>query len=136
MPTVASSVRSGPGLAPTLTLVGGLGASAYLYRTNPHEPGHVLPLCPFHMLTGWECPACGGTRMVYDLMHRHLALAWQDNALLLLLTPVLLLLLARWAVAGWRGAPYRLVLPRYGGWLVLAVAVAWTVLRNALSLSG
>ena len=132
MPTVSSSVRSSPALAPTAVLLSGLAASAYLYRTDPHQPGHLLPVCPFRWLTGWQCPACGGTRMAYDLMHGDVVGAWHDNALLLLLSPVLLWLLGRWAVAGWSGRRFQVTLPRYGGWLVLAVALPWMVLRNLL----
>jgi hypothetical protein len=128
---VPELVRS-PRTAPTaLVAAAGLGA-AYLWGTDPHEPGHVLPVCPFRALTGLQCPACGGTRMTYDLMHGDLAAAWQDNALLLILAPFLLWLLASWAVAGWRGQTYRVTLPRYGGGVLLAVALTWAVLRNAL----
>jgi hypothetical protein len=119
-----------PGVAPTVVLAAGLLGSAYVWRTDPHVSGHLLPVCPFRMLTGWQCPACGGTRLVYDLLHADVARAWQDNALLLLVLPLLLWSLGRWAVEGWRGRSYRVVLPRYGGPLVVAVAVAWAVLRN------
>ena len=117
-------------LAPTAVLASGLLGAAYLWRTDPHQPGHLLPVCPFRYLTGWQCPACGGTRLAYDLLHRDVARAWQDNALLLLVLPVLLWFLGRWALAGWAGRSYRVVLPRYGGAVVLVVARAWTLLRN------
>jgi hypothetical protein len=121
-----------PGVAPTVVLTAGLLGSAYLWRTDPHEAGHLLPFCPFHRLTGWQCPACGGTRLAYDLMHGDLGRAWQDNALLLLVLPLLLWSLGRWAVEGWRGRTYRLVLPQHGGALVVGAAVAWAVLRNTV----
>lgn len=121
-----------PGVAPTAVLAAGALASAYLWRTDPHQPGHLLPLCPFRYLTGWQCPGCGGTRLAYDLLHGDVARAWQDNALLLLVLPLLLWALARWAVEGWRGRAYRLTLPRYGGPVVLVTALTWTVLRNAV----
>jgi hypothetical protein len=119
-------------VASSLVLLLGASASAYLYRTDPHEPGHVLPACPFRLLTGWLCPACGGTRMAYDLMHRDVGRAWHDNALLLVLTPWLLWLLTRWVVTSWRGRPYRVTLPPYGAALVLLVALVWGVVRNTL----
>jgi hypothetical protein len=121
-----------PGVAPSAVLAGGLLGAGYLWGTDPHQPGHLLPVCPFRYLTGWQCPACGGTRMAYDLLHGDLAGAWRDNALLLLALPLLLWALGRWAVEGWRGRAYRLVLPLYGGPLVVAVAVTWAVLRNAV----
>jgi hypothetical protein len=126
---VPDLVRS-PRFAPTTLLAGAALGAAYLWGTNPHEPGHLLPVCPFHALTGLQCPACGGTRMVYDAMHGDLSAAWRDNALLLVLAPVLLWLLGRWVVAGWRGETYRVALPRYGVPVVLAVALTWGVLRN------
>lgn len=113
-------------------LAGGAAACAYLYRTDPHEPGHLLPLCPFRALTGWQCPACGGTRMAYDLLHGDLARAWQDNALLLVLTPLLLWLLFRWGVAGLRGHSYRSSFTRWGAPAVLATGLGWAVLRNVV----
>lgn len=135
MPTVSTSaperVRH-PGLAPTALLLAGLAGAAYLYRTDPHEPGHVLPFCPFRRLTGWQCPACGGTRMAYDLMHGDVARAWRDNALILLLLPLALWWLGRWAVEAWQGRTYRLVLPRHGTAVVLGVAMTWAVLRNVV----
>jgi hypothetical protein len=70
--------------------------------------------------------------MTYDLMHGDVGAAWSDNALLLLLAPLLLWMLGRWAVAGWTGGSYRVELPRYGVPVVLGVALAWAVLRNLL----
>ena len=120
-----------PSFAPTaLVALGALGV-AYLWRTDPHEPGHLLPVCPFRRLTGWQCPACGGTRMAYDLLHGDLVRAWHDNALLLLVLPLTLWWLVRWAVAGWRGRTYRLVLPRFATPVVVGSALEWAVLRNA-----
>lgn len=33
----------------------------------------VFPPCPFHRLTGYYCPGCGGTRAVRALFRGHLA---------------------------------------------------------------
>lgn len=123
------AVRRAPVLA---VLAGGAAAAAYLWRTDPHQPGHLLPVCPFRYLTGWQCPACGGTRMAYDLLHADLARAWQDNALLLLLSPVLLWLLLGWCLAGLQGRAYAVRAP---GWVLpvlVPVGVGWAVLRNVV----
>lgn len=119
-----------PATAPSAVLVAGAVGAAYLYCTDPHEPGHVLPQCPFRMLTGLLCPACGGTRMVYDLMHGHFTEAWLDNRALLLASPYALVLLGRWAWAGLRGRRWRPTLSPGAQVTVLAVALAWTVARN------
>ncbi|MFF9213699.1 MULTISPECIES: DUF2752 domain-containing protein [unclassified Streptomyces] len=119
-----------PAVAPLAVFAAGAAGAAYLYGTDPHEPGHLLPRCPFRLLTGLLCPACGGTRMVYDLMHGHLAAAWLDNRALLLASPLALGLLARWAVEGVRGRRWRPTLSARAQALILLLAVAWTVTRN------
>ncbi|WP_395572146.1 DUF2752 domain-containing protein [Streptomyces sp. BK79] len=119
-----------PAAAPLAVLAAGAAGAGYLWVTDPHEPGHLLPRCPFRYVTGLLCPACGGTRMVYDLMHGHFAAAWLDNRALLLAAPFALALWGRWTLEGLRGRSYR---PRIAPWvqaLILLTAVAWTVARN------
>jgi hypothetical protein len=129
---VADVVGRRAAVAPLAVLTAGAVGAAYLYTTDPHEPGHLLPQCPFRLVTGWLCPACGGTRMVYDLMHGQFAAAWADNRLLLLASPYALALLGRW---GWEGLRGRRWQPRPGRTtpaVILTVAVAWTVVRNVV----
>ncbi|MDR6975580.1 hypothetical protein J2X68_002264 [Streptomyces sp. 3330] len=121
-----------PATAPLAVLVAGAAGSAYLYVTDPHQPGHWLPRCPFRLVTGLLCPACGGTRLVYDLMHGHFAQAWLDNRVLLLASPYALALLVRWMWAGLHGRTWHPRLSPRGTTVVLGVAVAWTVLRNVV----
>ncbi|WP_328837326.1 DUF2752 domain-containing protein [Streptomyces europaeiscabiei] len=119
-----------PAAAPFAVAAVGLAGAAYLYGTNPHEPGHVLPQCPFRYVTGLLCPACGGTRMVYDLMHGQFSAAWHDNRVLLLAAPFALALLGRWAVEGLRGRRWRPELKPRTQALILGIAVTWTIVRN------
>lgn len=121
-----------PATAPAAVLAAAAAGSAYLYTTNPHEPGHLLPGCPFRLVTGWLCPACGGTRMAYDLMHGRFTEAWLDNRALLLASPFALALLLRWITEGLRGRRWHPALSPRAQLAVLAVAVAWTVARNAV----
>lgn len=119
-----------PAAAPLAVLVAGAAGAGYLWVTDPHEPGHLLPQCPFRYVTGLLCPACGSTRMVYDLMHGHFAAAWLDNRALLLAAPFALALGARWMLEGLRGRFWRpRISPRTQA-LILLTAVAWAVLRN------
>ncbi|MDQ0583029.1 DUF2752 domain-containing protein [Streptomyces rishiriensis] len=121
-----------PAAAPLAVLAAGAVGSAYLYVTDPHQPGHWLPRCPFRFLTGLLCPACGGTRMVYDLMHGHFTQAWLDNRVLLLASPYALAMLGRWMWAGLHGRAWRPSLGPRALTVVLGVAVAWTVVRNVV----
>ncbi|WP_326578334.1 DUF2752 domain-containing protein [Streptomyces sp. NBC_00487] len=119
-----------PAAAPFAVAAAGLAGAAYLYGTNPHEPSHLLPQCPFRYVTGLLCPACGGTRMVYDLMHGQFAAAWHDNRVLLLAAPFALALLGRWFVEGVRGRRWRPELKPRTQALILGIAVTWTIVRN------
>ncbi|MFF3845094.1 DUF2752 domain-containing protein [Streptomyces sp. NPDC002328] len=119
-----------PAAAPLAVLAAGAVGSAYLYVTDPHEGGHLLPQCPFRFVTGLLCPACGGTRMTYDLMHGHFAQAWLDNRALLLASPWALALLGRWIWDGLHGRRRPLRLGRTAQAVVLGLAVTWTVVRN------
>jgi hypothetical protein len=56
----------------------GLGLSA-LYATT----GRGLP-CPFRMLTGWQCPLCGATRLGSALLHGDAGAAFADNPVVLI----------------------------------------------------
>lgn len=119
-----------PAAGPLAVLAAGAAGSAYVYVTDPHEPGHLLPCCPFRLVTGLLCPACGGTRMAYDLMHGHLTEAWLDNRALLLAAPFALAMLGRWMTEGLRGRRWQPRVGPRGQLLILALAVTWTVVRN------
>jgi len=101
-----------------------------LYRYNPAE-NHFYPVCLFHVLTGLECPGCGGLRAIHLLLHGDLTGALRMNPLVLLLIPFGL----------WIGV--RVVLHAKGGapstcspvsvallWMLFGVMIVFVVLRN------
>ena len=106
-----------------------LGVGAVLYFFNPSKYG-FYPVCQFHQLTGLNCPGCGGTRAVYQLLHGHVLRAMQDNAL------VVLSLAGLAGRAAWFGTkrflcrPVGPFLPPEFFWPLLVVALVFTVLRN------
>lgn len=102
----------------------GLGALTYVGLVDPHQPGSVFPPCPFKMLTGWNCPACGGLRMTHDVLHGNLPAAVVDNAFLLTGLP-LLALWSLWRVRRGRRALTPVVLVG-----IVIAATVWTVVRN------
>jgi hypothetical protein len=111
-------------------LAAGAAGCAYLYDTDPHRPGQLLLPCPFHLATGLLCPACGGTRVVYDLMHGHVAAAWSDNSALLLTSPYAVILLGCWIWSGLRGRRWHPRIGRRTQAAILVAAVMWMVVRN------
>ncbi|MEE1941403.1 DUF2752 domain-containing protein [Streptomyces sp. TRM 70361] len=125
------TARTHPATPPLTALAAGLGAAGHLWNTDPHRPGQWLPRCPFNVLTGLLCPACGGTRLAYDLLHGDLVAAFHDNALLLVLgVPAAAYLGGRWLVAGLRGRRWRPSAGRRGVLGVAVVAAVWTLARN------
>src|SRR5215208_2482155 len=108
------------------------GALIYLRLFNPATPGTSLyPSCPFHTLTGLNCPGCGTLRGLHQLTHGHLITALNYNALMVLSLPLLGYTLASYAfvaVRG-RGLPKPFVKPVYIKALFWIVLAFW-ILRN------
>ena len=100
------------------------GALGYIGLVDPHNPDSVFPVCPFRLLTGWNCPACGALRMTHDVLHGDLAAAINDNVLLLVGIPVL----AGWILLRRRRGKSLLTMPAAA--TVVITMLAWTVVRN------
>jgi len=106
-----------------------LGGGAVLYFCNPSKFG-FYPVCEFHQLTGLNCPGCGGTRAVYQLLHGNLLRAMQDNALVVLGSAGLVGRAAWFGAKRFRRRPVGPFLPSEFFWPLLVVAIVFTVLRN------
>jgi hypothetical protein len=109
-----------------------LGGILYFFNPSTH---HFYPECQFHRLTGLNCPGCGMTRAAYALLHGEWAAAVRDNALL---TGTLAWLLVRGAWFGLnrrRGRRNGEFFPAKHLWLLLALALVFTVLRNLPALA-
>jgi hypothetical protein len=91
-----------------------------------HSP--LLPKCPFKEVTGLDCPGCGLTRGVRELVTGHPLAALDHNVLLVALVPFV-----TWAWLAWAGLITRRPPPSVGGrraWALLAFLVAFAVVRN------
>jgi hypothetical protein len=114
-------------------LVGGivLGLTVALRVHDPHQSGS-WGYCPFKLLTGFDCPGCGGLRAVNDLTHGHLSAAAGSNLMFVASVPLLLGLWAWWLWRAGRGStrriPRRVVVPLAAVYLLLLVA--FLVIRN------
>lgn len=87
-----------------------------------------MPTCPVKLVTGLDCPGCGGLRLTHDLLHADLRAAVHDNAFLLVCGPLLAALALR-PTGGPRGARYETVPPRVA-YTVAAAALLWMLVRN------
>lgn len=135
MTELAARGRLSPGAAAVrrpLLLAGGLGLMTLALRfRDPHQHAS-WGLCPFKLLTGWDCPGCGGLRAVNDLTHGHLAAAAASNLFFVVSIPLLVGLWFGWVRGAWTGRPSR-VHPRLAKGLVtgyLGLLVLFTIYRN------
>jgi hypothetical protein len=114
----------------------GLGLSA-LYATTGVGVG-----CPFRIVTGWDCPLCGGTRMGSALLHGDVAAAFAFNPVALVGITLLGVVGVLWVVEALGGPVVRppagvrqrllRTTPRQRLVAFFTVAVVYTVLRNLL----
>jgi hypothetical protein len=117
-------------LAPVLASAAALAGCAYIATHDPNDPNVLMPECPTKLLTGLDCPACGGLRMVRALLTGNWSAAVHDNVVLLACLPLVCYVWARWLYAGVRGRAYSFALSRRGSIVVLVVAAVWMVVRN------
>jgi hypothetical protein len=102
----------------------GLGADVAFDPLHNH-----VPLCPFHAITGWWCPFCGGLRAVDQLGHGHVAAACHDNALLVALLPLVAIYWIDWIFRASQGHDRRPI-GRNACLVSVTLLVTFTVLRN------
>lgn len=117
---------------PSLVLAGIVVAlSVALHLRDPHESGS-WGFCPWLVLTGTNCPGCGGLRAVNDLTRGELASAASSNLLFVSAIPVAVGLWGRSLSQRWRGV--REPLPRnvvaVATAVVVVLVVAFWVVRN------
>jgi hypothetical protein len=78
-------------------LIGGgalVCGTVVLYCFNPVEQ-RLFPRCMFHVLTGWDCPGCGGLRATHQLLHGNFGAAFRLNPLFVCALPIVAVLFVR-----------------------------------------
>lgn len=85
--------------APIAVALGALGACAVLTVVDPNVPGR-LPLCPFRLATGFDCPGCGSLRAMHALTRGDVVAAMDHNVVTVLLLVALVLVWPRWVRSG------------------------------------
>lgn len=106
------------------------GAVGLLYAAAVDPRHGFYPPCVFHAATGAWCPGCGGARALHALLTGQVATALHDNALLVLLGPVVLVIGAAW-IRATTARPARPVrIPARAVWALAIVIVTFTILRN------
>ena len=63
-----------------------ISAFCIYFAFNPEET-EIFPPCPFHYLTGYDCPGCGSQRALHSILHLKLYKAATYNPLMVLFIP-------------------------------------------------
>lgn len=107
-----------------------IAAVVYVKQVNP-TGSSLFPACPLHTLTGLNCPGCGATRGMHQLLNGDVWAALDYNVLLIAFVPLMIYGFAALISLGARGR----ALPTFGfmpqaffGFSL--VMLAFGVLRN------
>lgn len=127
-PTGQVSVARGL-IAPAATAAAALAGAALIAWRNPATAGFYPP-CPSKVLTGLDCPGCGGLRGTHALLHGDVITAMDHNLLLL---PIALLAVWMWiawtAETAGRRVPTLPSTPAISA-LLFGIVAVFTVARN------
>ena len=129
-PAVVEQSRWQRVAGPAVTIGGLALATLALHVRDPHQSGS-WGYCPSAAL-GIYCPGCGGLRAVNDLTDGQVGAAASSNLLFIVLLPLLVFLLGRWAFERWTGRVREPNARRMRTFLITVgvAAVVFTVLRN------
>jgi Protein of unknown function (DUF2752) len=106
------------------------GAATYLFLFDPAK-GIGYPSCPFRMLTGWQCPGCGTTRALHQLLHGHPVTAFELNPLLIVALPLIAFALFTYTRSAISNKEITsTLLPAKYSWVIFGVIITFWVFRN------
>ena len=107
-----------------------LAGAAYLFVFEPGKTG-LFPVCLFRFLTGYQCPGCGSTRALHQLLHGHVIAAFELNPFFLVAIPFLLYALIRYSVIVMRGGvPAQNRLPPPYIYALFFIVLSFWIFRN------
>ena len=109
----------------SLVIVAAVGAWV-LYAFAPTSYG-FYPRCPFNWLTGLQCPGCGTTRALHQLLHGNVKAAFRLNPMLFLgLMPFALFSAPDFL----RGRTPAFIMKPWFAWMCFVVLTSYWILRN------
>jgi hypothetical protein len=133
-PSWSARVTTHAMTGPVVVAMAAAAALTCLAIRDPNSPG-AYGHCPFKALTGWDCPGCGSLRALHALTHGDVRTALDQNVLLVMAVPFLVWRWITWtrrsAIRARTGeAPAGRLAPPWVLWTVLAVVLAFWVVRN------
>src|SRR5690242_403815 len=107
-----------------------MAGAVYPFMFEPGRTG-FFPLCPFRFLTGLQCPGCGTTRALHQLMHGNFQAAFILNPLLLIASPFLVWAFLRYSLIVMQGrVPRKNALPAAYIYAIFFVVTGFWIFRN------
>lgn len=89
--------------------------------------------CPFKLLTGLDCPGCGGQRAVHDFLHGHFIEGLRYNPFLIIgLLYFACALIAQYIHRPWAEKLGRKILNIRVAITYIVLLFAWWILRNII----
>jgi hypothetical protein len=111
-------------------LVLAAAGAALLFIFDPARHG-FFPRCFFRLITGWDCPGCGGLRATHQLLHGHVSEAFALNPLFILALPFAAYYAARFMAQRFWGRKLPALFRSTAWiWVAAAVVVTFGVTRN------
>jgi hypothetical protein len=101
-------------------------AGAWVLYTFAPGSFAFYPRCPFHTLTGLQCPGCGSTRAMHQLLHGNVGAAFRLNPMLFVLFAVALCALP----SVLRGRQPGFLMRPWFAWTSFVVLTGYWVVRN------
>jgi Protein of unknown function (DUF2752) len=123
----ASKFERGLAFAGLMATAAGLVVVKFVNPTSTS----LFPNCPFHAMTGLNCPGCGVTRGIHALLNGDVLTALHFNLLLVIIIPALIYAIYIMVAVSFRGRP--LTLPKQSPtvvYIVLVIFLVFAVLRN------
>jgi Protein of unknown function (DUF2752) len=106
-----------------------LGA-IYVFFYEPGKTG-FFPPCPFRLLTGLQCPGCGVTRALHQIVHGNFVAAFMLNPLFLISIPFILIAFLRYSIIVLNGGvPRKNALPQNYIYAIFFVVLSFWIFRN------
>ena len=102
-----------------------------IYHFVHEKTGFGIP-CPIHELTGFYCPGCGITRLLFALIHGHIKEAFMYNQLVFIMLPFLLFYVVYSVYLYITDKKDNIIsrIPKFVFVILLIIVLAWGVIRN------